>query len=114
MIHSRRIGFAHTALAIFAVAILVRAARVQLVQGGAWRVRAERQQTREHEVPAARGEILDATHRVLAQSRETVRLEITPREVRAPLVLRRALQKLGVDRDVLARAADTRDRKSVV
>ncbi|HEY7393413.1 MAG TPA: penicillin-binding transpeptidase domain-containing protein [Gemmatimonadaceae bacterium] len=107
MIHSRRIGIAHTALAIFAVAILVRAARVQLVQGGTWRVRAERQQTREHEVPAPRGEILDATHRVLAQSRETVRLEITPREVRAPAQLRRALLKLGVDRNVIARAADT-------
>jgi cell division protein FtsI (penicillin-binding protein 3) len=107
MIHSRRIGFAHSALAIFAVAILVRAARVQLIQGGAWRVRAERQQTREREVPAPRGEILDATRRVLAQSRETVRLEITPREVRAPAQLRRALLKLGVDRNVIARAADT-------
>jgi cell division protein FtsI (penicillin-binding protein 3) len=107
MIHSRRIGFAHTALAVFAVAILIQAARVQLVQGNTWRVRADRQQTRERERPAPRGEILDATRRVLAQSRETVRLEITPREVRAPLRLRRALQKLGVDREVIARAADT-------
>jgi cell division protein FtsI (penicillin-binding protein 3) len=114
MIHSRRIGFAHAALAIFAVAILIRAARVQLVQGGAWRVRAERQQTTERANPAPRGEILDATRRVLAQSRETVRLEITPREIRAPLRLRRALQKLGVDRGVLARAADTSVKNVVV
>ena len=84
MIRSKRIGLAHAVLAAFAVAILVKAADVQLVQGTRWRARAARQQTAERVVPAPRGEILDATRRVLAQSRETVRLEIAPREVREP------------------------------
>ncbi|HEY9228079.1 MAG TPA: penicillin-binding protein 2, partial [Gemmatimonadaceae bacterium] len=107
MIRSSRIGLAHATLAVFALAILFKAAHVQLVQGKDWRARAERQQTTERTVPAPRGEIFDVTRRVLAQSRETVRLEITPREVRQPVKLRRALEKLGVDRRVIARTLDT-------
>ena len=107
MIRSRRIGLAHATLALFAVAILIRAAYVQLLNARDWRALAMHQQTTERAIPAPRGEILDATHRVLAQSRETVRLEITPREVKAPAKLRRALEKLGVERQVILRALDT-------
>jgi cell division protein FtsI (penicillin-binding protein 3) len=114
MIRSSRIGLAHLTLALFAVAILVKAARVQLVDGKSWRARAARQQMREREVPAPRGEILDATRRVLAESRETVRLEITPREVSSPTRLRRALERLGVDAQVIRRALDTSVKNVVV
>jgi cell division protein FtsI (penicillin-binding protein 3) len=107
VIRSKRIGLAHAVLAVFAVAILVKAADVQLVQGTRWRARAARQQTAERVVPAPRGDILDATHRVLAQSRETVRLEIAPREVRDPRKLKAALSKLRVDPALIARAIDT-------
>lgn len=107
MIRSRRIGLAHATLAVFALAILIQSARVQLAQGKAWRARAERQQTTERTVPAPRGEILDATRHVLAQSREMVRLEIAPREVKDPRKLRKALSQLHVDRAVIARALDT-------
>lgn len=107
MIRSRRIGLAHATLAVFALAILIQSARVQLAQGKAWRARAERQQTTERTVPAPRGEILDATRHVLAQSREMVRLEIAPREVKDPRKLRKALSQLHVDRAVVARALDT-------
>lgn len=106
MIRSSRIGLAHAALALFAVAILIQSARVQLVQGKAWAARATRQQTNQREIPAPRGEILDATRRVLGESRQTVRLEIAPREVRERAALKRALQELGVDRGVIARAID--------
>jgi len=106
MIRSRRIGLAHATLAVFALAILFQSARVQLAQGKAWRARAERQQTSERTVPAQRGEILDATHHVLAQSREMVRLEIAPREVTEPRRLRKALSRLSVDPSVIARALD--------
>ena len=78
-------------LAVFALAFLIKAGSVQLVNGKDWRARGDRQQTSEREVPAPRGEIFDATRRVLAESREMVRLEIAPREVREPLKLRRAL-----------------------
>ncbi|HSQ32650.1 MAG TPA: penicillin-binding transpeptidase domain-containing protein [Gemmatimonadaceae bacterium] len=107
MIRSRRIGLAHSILGLFAVALLVQAARVQIVQGRQWRARAERQQTSDRVVPAERGEILDATHRVLAQSNSVVRLEIAPREVTDPRKLRLALSKLRVAPALIKRALDT-------
>jgi cell division protein FtsI (penicillin-binding protein 3) len=107
MIRSRRIGLAHSTLAVFALAILVKAVQVQVINGRDWRKRAERQQVMEQTVPAPRGEIFDATHRALAQSREMVRLEIAPREVTQPAALRRALMRLGVDGALIARAVDT-------
>lgn len=94
-------------LALFAIAILVRAAKLQLLQGSEWRTRAARQQTTAKAVPAPRGEILDATRRVLAQSRDMVRLEIAPREVNEPKKLRAALEQLGLERSLIARALDT-------
>lgn len=107
MIKGRRIGIAHSVLALFAIAIIVKAARLQLVQGKEWLAKAERQQTTERTVPAARGEIFDATGRVMAQSRDMVRLEIAPREVREPKKLKAALQGLNVEPSVIARALDT-------
>jgi len=114
MIHSSRIGLAHSLLAVFAIAILAKAASVQLVHGREWRARAERQQSSEKTIPAPRGDILDATHRVLAQSREMVRLEIAPREVNEPQKLRRALAKLGLDAALIRRAGDTNAKYFVV
>lgn len=106
MIRSRRIKLAHLTLALFALAILFKAASVQLVNGKEWRARAERQQSTAKTVPAPRGEIFDATHRVLAESREMVRLEIAPREVTEPEKLRKALASLQIDRSLIARALD--------
>ena len=57
MIRSSRIGIAHATLALFAVAILVKAAHVQLVQGKDWRAQAARQQTMVRVTPAPRGEM---------------------------------------------------------
>lgn len=103
---SRRIKLAHATLALFALAILVKAASVQLLEGRNWRVRAQRQQATARSIPAPRGEILDATHHLLAQSREMVRLEIAPREVTDPSRLRRALIRLHVDPHLVARAVN--------
>jgi cell division protein FtsI (penicillin-binding protein 3) len=97
---------AHLMLALFALAIIARSAQLQLVHGEAWRARAERQQSRDRTVPAPRGEILDATRRVLAESRVMVRLDVAPREVTKPAKLRRALIALNVDRAVIARTLD--------
>ncbi|HEX3868525.1 MAG TPA: penicillin-binding transpeptidase domain-containing protein [Gemmatimonadaceae bacterium] len=114
MIRSSRIGLAHATLAIFAVAILVQAARVQLVHGKDWRAQAAKQQTTVRAIPAPRGEIFDETHRILAQSRDLVRLEIAPREVNARDSLRRGLTKLGVEGSVIGRALDTTVKYVVV
>ena len=110
LIRSGRIGLAHTVLALFAIAILVKAGQVQLVDGDEWRAKAEKQQLDAKTVPAPRGEILDATHRVLAQSRATVRLEIAPNEVTDARKMRIALAKLNIDRAVIARATDPKAR----
>jgi cell division protein FtsI (penicillin-binding protein 3) len=110
MIRSSRIGAAHAVLALFGLAILIQSARVQLVNGKKWRAAAQRQQMSARTVPAPRGEILDATRRVIAQSREMVRLEIAPREVRERAKLRRALQALHVEPSVIARALDSTEK----
>lgn len=103
-----RIGVVHIALALFAVAILLQAARVQLLQTDAWRERAKRQQYTRSDVPAARGAILDASGAVLAESREAVRLDVAPKEVSDPAKLRRALLKVGVTREWIGKALDKR------
>jgi cell division protein FtsI (penicillin-binding protein 3) len=103
-----RIGIVHISLALFALTILVQAARVQLLQTDAWRARAQRQHYTQNNVPAARGEILDVSGRVLAENREAVRLEIAPKEVNDPAKLRRVLLKAGVSREWVGRALDRR------
>jgi len=114
MIRSKRIGLAHAMLALFAIAILYKAVRVQLIDGKTWRARAERQQSTAKTVPAPRGEIYDATRRVLAQSREMVRLEIAPREVTEPAKLRRAMAALKIDPALIKRATDTSSKYLVI
>lgn len=106
MIRSRRIGLVHALLALFAIAVVVQAGRVQLLQGSAWRARAARQQLTEKSVPAMRGAILDASGEALAESHEMVQLAIAPREVREPRRLRLALAAAGVPRPWIARALD--------
>ncbi len=106
MKRTRRIGIVHASLALLALAVLVRTAHVQLIQGGAWSTLARRQHYTAQTVPAARGLILDAGGQTLATTRELVRLEVAPREVREPRRLRRALVAAGVDDALAARVFD--------
>jgi cell division protein FtsI (penicillin-binding protein 3) len=108
MHRNRRIGLVHAALAVFGLALLAKAAHVQLWQQGRWAARAARQQIVVRPLPAPRGEILDASGEVLARSRDVVRLEIAPREVRDRVLLRRRLERLGLSRRSAIRAADPR------
>jgi cell division protein FtsI (penicillin-binding protein 3) len=106
MHRGRRVGVLHATLAVFAAALLVKAAHVQLWQRGRWQARAARQQITVRPIPAPRGEILDAAGAVLARNRDVVRLEVAPREVRDRLALRRRLERLGVPRAAALRAVD--------
>lgn len=111
MQHVRRIsrlGAVNLSLLAFALALLGRAAWVQLWQGNAWAARAERQHFTDTPEPAPRGDVLDATGQRIAESREMLRLAVAPREVREPGVLRRALAGARVGAEWIARAADTR------
>lgn len=108
MNRNRRIGIVHAALAALALAVLAKTAHVQLVQGRAWSDAAKRQHFTAKEVPAPRGLILDASGRTLATTREVVRLEIAPREVKDARALRRALLRAGVDAATAIRGTDPR------
>ena len=108
MTRNHRIGIVHAALAFLALGVLSRAAHVQVVQGRAWSEAADRQHYTAREVPAPRGRILDASGAVLATTREVVKLEIAPREVRDFRTLRRALAQAKVPEQWIARAVDTK------
>ncbi len=108
MTRPSRVGVVHLVLAMFVLALLVRTAKVQLWQGRTWAASAQRQQSTERAVPAPRGEILDAVGATLAQSRETVKLDVAPAEVRDLRRLRAALMKAGVPPDFVKRASDPR------
>jgi cell division protein FtsI (penicillin-binding protein 3) len=108
MVRAKRIALVHAVLVAFAVAIVGRAAQVQLWQGAQWRARAERQHMAAANVPAPRGVILDASGIPVAESRERVRLSVAPREVRDPKKLATLLRRVGVDAHWLGRV---RDRK---
>jgi cell division protein FtsI (penicillin-binding protein 3) len=112
VIHISRVGVVHGAFVCFAVALVGRAAWVQLGETDEWRRRAEVQQVASAELPALRGPILDASGSVLVQSRAVVRLAVAPAEVRQPEALAEALRRAGVPSEFVKRATD-RSRKWV-
>lgn len=101
-----RVGLVHLGLALFALAVVGKSAKVQLWQGRTWAASALRQQSTERVIPAPRGEILDAAGETLAQSRETVKLDVAPQEVKNRRALREALTAAGVPAPMVARAVD--------
>lgn len=111
---NRRIGIVHASLALLAVAVIGKAVHVQIVQGDDWSAAARRQHFSARDVPAPRGLILDASGATLATSRELVRLEIAPREVRDSRKLRRALVAAGVDEGTAMRAVDRKAKWATI
>ncbi len=112
MIRLSRVGVVHGAFVCFAVALVGRAAWVQLAETERWRTRARGQQVAAADVPAPRGAILDAVGNVLVESRPVVRLAVAPSEVRKPAELAAALRRAGVPEASVRRAGD-RHRKWV-
>lgn len=108
MNRNRRIGIIHSALFLLALGVLAKAFHVQVVQGSAWAELARRQHFTAREVPAPRGRILDASGAVLATTREVVKLEVAPGEVRDLKKLRRALLAAKVPEKWVARATNRR------
>jgi cell division protein FtsI (penicillin-binding protein 3) len=106
MIREMRLTVLNVALLVFAGALVVRAAYVQLYQGRRWAAVAQRQHYTESSLPAPRGAILDASGVPLAQSQEQVKLAIAPREVMDGKKLVRELSRAGVDRATLHRVTD--------
>ena len=101
-----RVGLVHIGLAVFALAVVVKSAKVQLWQGRTWAASAQRQQSTERVIPSPRGDVLDQNGETLAQSLETVKLDVAPREVKNRRALREALTAAGVPPAMVARAVD--------
>ncbi len=107
----------HLTLVLFAMALLVKTARVQLVDSDQWVERAQRQHMTNVVLPAPRGVIADDAGIPIAVSREQVQLTISPNLIRPDRAdrsdrdtLARELRALGVSRDVIRRALDTTRR----
>lgn len=108
MIRLSRFGVVHGALVLFAIALLLRAAHLQIWQGGQWEERAKRQHFAQADVPAPRGDILDAAGLPFVESRSRVRLSVAPRELRAKDrgALTATLTRLGIPAATRRRAVD--------
>ncbi|MEP6618437.1 MAG: penicillin-binding protein 2 [bacterium] len=101
-----RVGIIHLSLAAFVAAIVVQTTRVQLLQKTKWTASALHQQSTSSTVPAPRGEIMDSRGQTLAQSRETVKLDIAPTEVPNLKKLKVALERARIPHEWVVRATD--------
>ena len=106
MLRNKRIAVIHLVLGVFAVAIIARAAQVQVWQGKQWQAKATRQHVAASSIPAPRGLILDASGTPLAESRERVQIAISIPEIRDSRKLARELRRAGVDASWIARLSD--------
>lgn len=106
MHRSGRAGLIHGVLVLFALALVVRAAQVQLWEGDVWTLKAQKQHYAVADIPAPRGEILDANGVPLAESREMVRVSIAPRELTNPRAAAREMEALDVPQSWIARGTD--------
>jgi cell division protein FtsI (penicillin-binding protein 3) len=108
MVRVSRAGIVHGALVLFAGALVVRAADVQLVQGGMWAARARQEHAASAATAAPRGAILDATGLPLVQSHDVGQLSVAPHEVRDVAAVTRALAAAGIPTPWIDRALDRR------
>lgn len=106
----RRVAIVHAFFVLFALALVARAAKVQVVEGKDWSARARRQHFFAGALSAPRGEILDASGNTLVESREMTRVAVALPEVRDTAFVLKALHHARVDADAV-RAAIARRRR---
>ncbi len=122
LVSRARTMIVHASLVVFALALVARAVQVQLVNANRWERVAERQQVNARDVLPPRGRILDANGLVLVESRELIRLGITPRQLTpfrkrgasrsdpltdTRLMVRKGLKSLSVHDTLIRRVMDT-------
>ena len=105
-----RVTVVHGFVVLFALALVARAAKVQVVEGKQWAARATRQHFVASPLSAPRGDILDASGNTLVESREMTRVAVALPEVRDTSFVLRALRRAQVDADAV-RAAIARRRR---
>ena len=99
-----RLAFLQVILGLGAVAVIVRAFTVQVVQHNAWSERAKQRDVREREVTPRRGGILDRDLIPLAATYEAYHVKVAVNELADVAGTRRLLQRsLGLTAEQLAR-----------
>lgn len=86
-----RIAVVQLGLAVGLLAVVARAAQLQIVQHDRWRATAESQRTAREELPARRGTIYDRQGVPLAVTQEFYHVGIAPDQVRDPAAVARAV-----------------------
>lgn len=105
-----RVAIVHGFFVLFALALIARAAKVQVVEGKQWAARATRQHFIASPLSAPRGEILDAGGNTLVESREMTRVAVALPEVRDTAFVLKALGRASIDAGAV-RAAIARRRR---
>ncbi len=103
-----RIGLLQASLALGLLAVVGRAAQVQIFQGRRWAAEAEESRTEVKRLEARRGTLYDRNGLPLAVTQEFYRVGIAPREVTDPTRLTRvAVRQLGIPAGPLRRGIAT-------
>src|ERR1700682_1429420 len=106
-----RIAAVQFGFALGILAILARAAQLQLVQGDQWADQAQRQRTERAVLPARRGALYDRNGVPLAVSQEFYHVGVAPNELADPRAAARLLSRsLGVSGSGLERDLRTGKR----
>src|SRR5580704_7197800 len=114
MLRTDRVGLVHLSLLVFAVALVGRAAQVQLLEHRTWVAKARHEHFAPSPTMPPRGPILDVTGSVVAASREVVHFSVAPAQVKDPAALARALTTAGVPPNWVSRATDRREAWVVI
>ena len=105
-----RVVIIHAFFVLFAVALVARAAKVQVAEGKQWVARGKRQHFFASGLSAPRGQILDASGNTLVESREMTRVAVALPEVRDTAFVLKALRHARLDVDAVHAAIARRRR----
>src|SRR5256885_3180789 len=105
-----RAAIVHGFFVLFAIGLVARAAKVQVIEGKQWATRATRQHFFASSLSAPRGQILDASGNTLVESRELTRVAVALPEVRDTALVLRALRGARFDAALLHSAIERRRR----
>ncbi|MDQ6870667.1 MAG: penicillin-binding transpeptidase domain-containing protein [Gemmatimonadota bacterium] len=105
-----RVTVVHGFFVLFSLALVARAAKVQVVEGKEWVSRGKRQHFMASAAAAPRGEILDASGNTLVESRELTRVAVALPEVRDTGLVFKALRRARVDGALVHAAIERRRR----
>ena len=105
-----RVAVLHAFFVLFALALVARAAKVQVVDGEQWDARGKRQHFFAAAQSAPRGEILDASGNTLVESRAMTRVGLALPELRDTAFVLKALRRARLDATAVHAAIERRRR----